>query len=47
MVRRSAATDADAIGYWSWFDDDLDDVVDVSEEAGVGNVIENIHITST
>ena len=43
MVRRSAATDADAIGYWSWFDDDLDDVVDVSEEAGVGNVIENIH----
>lgn len=34
MVRRSAATDADAIGYWSWFDDDLDDVVDVAAEAG-------------
>jgi len=35
MVRRSAAAGADAIGYWPWFDDDLGEVVDVAEEAGV------------
>lgn len=35
MVRRAAAAGADAVGYWPWYDETLDAVVDAAEAADV------------
>lgn len=35
MVRRAASAGAAAVGFWSWYDDDLDVLIDAAERAGV------------
>lgn len=35
MVRRAAAAGADAVGYWPWYDDDLEVLVEAAATAGV------------
>lgn len=35
MVRRAAEAGADAVGYWPWYDEDLDEVLEAVDDNGV------------